>query len=251
MRKKLVAANWKMHGSRSSNQSVLAQIKEGMVAGSMPEVLICPPAPYYAQLHEELQGTKILLGGQNVSEHAEGAFTGEVSVAMLQDFACTHVLVGHSERRHQYGECDEVVAKKFMRAQRAGLIPILCVGEGSRDNERGEVQAALDKQLDAVFSHQKANRLGPCVISYEPLWAIGTGKVARPEVIQAVHAYIRAKLSFFDAVAASNTLIIYGGSVKPANAAPIFAMPDVDGALVGGASLDAEDFLEICRLASF
>lgn len=255
MRKKLVAANWKMNGNLSSNAALLRTYRSALASDNNSQalkeldVLVCIPAPYLQQTQLELSDSGILWGGQTCSEHTIGAFTGEIAASMLREFGASHVLIGHSERRYLCHEGDDLIAKKFIQAQRAGLIPVLCVGETSRDNERGEVQAALDRQLDAILSRLPTNRLGECVISYEPLWAIGTGKVALPETVQAVHAYIRAKLSFFDAPAAQNTQILYGGSVKPVNAAALFAQQDVDGALVGGASLIAEDFLEICRLA--
>lgn len=249
MRKKLIAGNWKMHGSLNFNETLLKELGESVVASEHAEVLVCLPNPYLFQAKQLLTGSSVVWGAQNVSEHDPGAYTGEVSSGMLRDFGCKYVIVGHSERRRLYAESDAQVAKKFVAAQRAGLIPIICIGETTLENERGVVQSSIDRQLDAVLAVAPLSELGHCVISYEPLWAIGTGKVASPEVVQAVHGYIRAKLAFFDRAAGQTTRILYGGSVNSANAAGLLAMPDVDGLLVGGASLHAEEFVKICHLA--
>jgi len=196
-----------------------------------------------------LQGTAIVLGGQDVCPvTGEGAYTGEISGAMLRDVGCSHVIVGHSERRALYGDTDEVVAEKFLAAQAAGLTPILCVGEQLEDRESGDTEAVVARQLDAVLAQEGGvTALGKAVIAYEPVWAIGTGKTASPQQAQDVHAFIRQGLAERDTSVAEKMQILYGGSVKPDNAAELFAMPDIDGGLIGGASLDAEDFLAICR----
>ena len=238
-----------MHGNLASNAILLEAVRDGVADAADPEVLLCVPAPYLHQAQGVLQGSRVRLGGQNVNEHEIGAYTGEISVAMLRDFACRYVLIGHSERRHIYGESDDLIEQKFHLALRSGLVPILCVGETAIETERGVLQASLDRQLDAVLSHLSSGGMEEFVISYEPLWAIGTGKVASATVVQAVHAYIRAKLAFFNEHIARETRILYGGSVRPSNVEGLLAMPDVDGCLVGGASLVAEDFVRICRLA--
>lgn len=249
MRKRLIAANWKMNGNLVQNAALLQAVVAGLPQGYEPEVLICVPAPYFQQAQTLLADTGIRWGGQNMNEHDAGAYTGEVSASMLCDFACSHVLVGHSERRHIYGESDDLIEQKFKLALRYGLIPMLCVGEAAINTERGVLQATIDRQLDAVLAHLAGGGEEPFVICYEPLWAIGTGKVADAAMVQTVHAYIRAKLAFFNEGVARSTRIVYGGSVKPSNVEGLLAMPDVDGCLIGGASLLAGDFVEICRLA--
>jgi triosephosphate isomerase len=234
MRERLVAGNWKMHGSRESNRVLLDAIAAADVACA-----VCVPFPYLAQAAERLKGTRIALGAQTLSEHAQGAFTGEVSAAMLAEFGCRYVLVGHSERRHLFGETDAQVAAKFAAARGAGITPILCVGETLQERDGGRTQDVVARQLDAVLAR---GGIGEAVVAYEPVWAIGTGRTASPEQAQEVHAFLRRKLS-------AQTRILYGGSVKADNAAAIFAMPDVDGGLIGGASLAARDFIAICRAA--
>jgi triosephosphate isomerase len=237
-RTRLVAGNWKMHGSRESNRTLLAAIA-GQAGKVEAQCAVCPPFPYLAQVAEALRGTRVAWGAQNVSEHAQGAFTGEVSAPMLADFGCRYVIVGHSERRQLYGEADAQVAAKFAAAIAAGLTPILCVGETLAEREAGKTDAVVARQLDAVLT--KVN-FGNAVLAYEPVWAIGTGRNATPQQAQAVHAVLRQKVS-------AETVILYGGSVKAQNAAQIFAMADVDGGLIGGASLVANDFIEILRAA--
>lgn len=249
MRKRLIAANWKMNGNLLQNAALLQAIVAGLPEVQDPEVLVCVPAPYFEQTRTLLAGTTIRWGGQNMNEHDSGAYTGEVSASMLCDFDCTHVLVGHSERRHFYGESDDLIEQKFKLALGSGLIPMLCVGEAAINTERGVLQATIDRQLDAVLGHLADGGEESFVVCYEPLWAIGTGKVASASVVQTVHAYIRAKLAFFNDSIAQKTRIVYGGSVKPSNVEGLLAMPDVDGCLIGGASLVAGDFVEICRLA--
>jgi triosephosphate isomerase len=234
-RTRLVAGNWKMHGSRSANRVLVDAILKGMTNDVAAQCAVCPPFPYLAEVAGQLRGTPVALGAQNSSEHAEGAYTGEVSAAMLKELGCRYVIVGHSERRQIYGETDAQVAAKFAAAREAGLTPILCVGETLAEREAGKTEEVVARQLGAV-------RFADAVLAYEPVWAIGTGRNATPEQAQAVHAFLRKRL-------AGETTILYGGSVKTQNAAAIFAMPDVDGGLIGGASLVAEDFLAILKAA--
>ncbi|MGK2952812.1 MAG: triose-phosphate isomerase [Thiobacillus sp.] len=247
MRKKLVAGNWKMHGSLAENAALLAAIKPAL-AGI--EAVVCVPFPYLAQAQAELAGSSIAWGAQNVSEQSKGAFTGEVSTAMLLDFGCKYVIVGHSERRSLYGETDQLVASKYMAAQAAGLTPILCVGELLEERESGVTEAVVARQLDAVISAAGVASLANAVVAYEPVWAIGTGKTASPEQAQAVHAFIRGKIAALDASVADQLIIQYGGSVKAANASELMVQPDIDGGLIGGASLVADEFIAICRAAA-
>ena len=232
-RSRLVAGNWKMHGSRASIAALLdALVNENPGSGCA----VCAPFPYLAQVAERLRGSAIAWGAQNVSEHAQGAHTGEVSAAMLAEFGCRYVIVGHSERRQLYGETDAQAAAKFAAVKAAGMTPILCVGETLAERDAGSTEKVVGRQLGAVDFKDG-------VLAYEPVWAIGTGRNATPEQAQAVHAFLRKEVE-------SGTPILYGGSVKPQNAAAIFAMPDVDGGLVGGASLVAKDFLDIARAAT-
>ena len=232
---RLVAGNWKMHGSRASNQVLLDALLAGAGAAGDAECAVCPPFPYLQQVAKRLRGTRLAWGAQDVSEHAQGAYTGEVSAAMLAELGCRYVIVGHSERRQLFGERDEQVAAKFDAARAAGITPILCVGETLEEREAGRTEVVVARQLDAVDFKDG-------VLAYEPVWAIGTGRNATPEQVQGVHAFLRKKVM-------KETRILYGGSVKPQNAAAIFAMPDVDGGLIGGASLVAADFLAILRAA--
>lgn len=247
MRKKLVAGNWKMHGSLAENAALLSALKPAL-AGI--EAVVCVPFPYLAQAQAELTGSSIAWGAQNVSEQAKGAFTGEVSASMLLEFGCTYVIVGHSERRSLYGESDALVARKYVAAQAAGLTPILCVGESLAERESGVTEAVVSRQLDAVIGAAGVASLAKAVIAYEPVWAIGTGKTASPEQAQAVHAFIRGRVAALDASVADQLVIQYGGSVKAANAAELMAQPDIDGGLIGGASLVADEFVAICRAAA-
>ncbi|MDP2169679.1 MAG: triose-phosphate isomerase [Thiobacillus sp.] len=247
MRKKLVAGNWKMHGSLAENAALLSALKPAL-AGI--EAVVCVPFPYLAQAQAELTGSSIAWGAQNVSEQTKGAFTGEVSASMLLDFGCTYVIVGHSERRSLYGESDALVARKYVAAQAAGLTPILCVGESLAERESGVTEAVVSRQLDAVIDAAGVASLAGAVIAYEPVWAIGTGKTASPEQAQAVHAFIRGRVAALDASVADQLVIQYGGSVKAANAAELMAQPDIDGGLIGGASLVADEFAAICRAAA-
>ena len=231
-RGRLVAGNWKMHGSRAS----IAALLDALVKESPPDCAVCVPFPYLAQVAERLRGSAIAWGAQNVSEHAQGAYTGEVSAAMLKEFGCRYALAGHSERRQLYGETDAQVAAKFAAARSAGITPILCVGETLQEREAGSTEEVVGRQLGAV-------KFEGGVLAYEPVWAIGTGRNATPEQVQAVHAFLRKRVG-------PDTPILYGGSVKPQNAPAIFAMPDVDGGLIGGASLVAKDFLDIVKAAA-
>jgi triosephosphate isomerase len=247
MRKKLVAGNWKMHGSLAENAALLAALKPAL-AGI--EAVVCVPFPYLAQAQAVLGGSSIAWGAQNLSEQTKGAFTGEVSASMLLDFGCRYVIVGHSERRSLYGESDELVASKYVAAQAAGLTPILCVGESLDERESGVTEAVVARQLDAVLKVAGVASLTRAVVAYEPVWAIGTGKTASPEQAQAVHAFIRGKIAALDTGIADQLVIQYGGSVKAANAAELMAQPDIDGGLIGGASLVADEFVAICRAAA-
>ena len=238
-RNRLVAGNWKMHGSRAANHALLEGLLSGLRDVNGVECVVCPSFPYLQQVSEQLKGRALAWGAQNVSEHDQGAFTGEVSAAMLREFGCRYVIVGHSERRQLYGESDARVAAKFAAAQRAGLTPILCVGETLEEREAGRTEEVVARQLDAVAIDAKA----AAVLAYEPVWAIGTGRNATPEQAQAVHAFLRKKLP-------REMRVLYGGSVKVQNAAALFAMPDIDGGLIGGASLLAQDFIGIVKAAA-
>lgn len=248
MRRKLVAGNWKMHGSLVSNADLLAGVRAG-VAGMPIDVAVCVPYPYLAQAREALTGSPVAWGAQDVSQHKSGAYTGEVSAAMLVDFACTYVIVGHSERRTYHGESDDLVAAKAAAALDAGLTPILCVGETLEERERNVTAEVVTRQIDAFIRRCGAGAFAKTVVAYEPVWAIGTGRTATPVQAQEVHALIRARIAREDAAVASVVRILYGGSMKPANAAELMAQPDIDGGLIGGASLVAKDFVAICAAA--
>ena len=249
MRQPLVAGNWKMNGSTASARALLAEIKAGVAAVAKCEVAVCPPFIYLPLAQAELTNTAIAWGAQNLSTEAVGAFTGEISAAMLLDCGCSYVIVGHSERRTLYGEDDQRVATKFAVARAAGIKPILCVGETLEEREQGITEAVIARQLDAVIAAQGASALAAGVIAYEPVWAIGTGKTASPEQAQQVHAFIRGRIAAQDASVAEGLRILYGGSMKSGNAAELMAQPDIDGGLIGGAALVASDFLGICRAA--
>lgn len=247
-RKRLIAGNWKMHGSFAESRQLVAALRDGVGAEDRALMLLCPPYVYLNAVRDWLQGSNIALGAQDLSDRSgTGAFTGEVSGAMLRDLGCTHVIVGHSERRALYDESDAVVASKFKAAQQAGLIPVLCVGETLEQREAGHTQATVQRQVAAVIDAAGVAAFGKAVIAYEPVWAIGTGRTATPEQAEEVHALIRAMIAERDATIASGLPILYGGSVKGANARSLFAMKDIDGGLVGGASLVATEFLEIFR----
>jgi triosephosphate isomerase len=250
MRRPLVAGNWKLNGSRATTGALLDVLRGALSAPRGFDVLVCPPFVYLAEVAVQLAGSGILVGGQSVSTERAGAFTGEVAAEMLRDVGCTHAIVGHSERRALFGETDEIVARKFIAADAAGLQPILCVGETLKERQAGVTQAVVQRQLSAVLDRVPVGQLGRAVVAYEPVWAIGTGQTATPQQAQEVHALIRRLVAARDARIASDLRILYGGSVKGGNAAALFGQPDIDGGLVGGASLDAADFLRICEAAA-
>jgi triosephosphate isomerase len=248
MRRKLIAGNWKMNGSLAANRVLLAGIKAELGQPAC-DVAVCVPAPYLAQCRDELAGGPVAWGAQDLSVHESGAYTGEVSAAMLRDFGCRYVIVGHSERRSYHAESNQLVAQKTVRALKSGLTPIVCVGESLAEREAGRTNAVVGQQIEAVLAAIDASELGNIVVAYEPVWAIGTGKTATPQMAQEVHAMLRAKLAAKNAQAAANVRILYGGSMKPDNAKELLAMPDIDGGLIGGAALKAADFLAIVRAA--
>ena len=250
MRDFLVAGNWKMNGSSAANAELVAGIIAGVPEGSGFSLLVCPPFPYLASVVAQAEGSVVKVGAQNVSEHEKGAHTGEVAPGMLSDLGCDYVIVGHSERRAMYGETSAQVAAKFQAAQAAGVMPILCVGETLEEREAGTTESVIDEQLDAVLTTAGVNAFATAVIAYEPVWAIGTGMTATPEQAQDVHAHIRGQLAEQSAEIAAGVQILYGGSMKGENAAGLLTQPDIDGGLIGGASLKAEDFLAIAVAAS-
>ena len=239
-----------MNGGLQSNQQLLQGVVAGAAGLNGVTVAVCVPFPYLAQAQSVLTGTPVVWGAQNLSEQAQGAFTGEVSASMLQDFACRYVLVGHSERRSIYGETDSLVAEKFAVALAAGLRPVLCVGETLEQREAGQTVEVVSAQIDAVRKRVGVAAFANAVIAYEPVWAIGTGRTATSEQAQEVHAAIRAQIAQADAAVAGGLQILYGGSMKPSNAVELLGMPDIDGGLIGGASLVAADFLAICSAAA-
>jgi triosephosphate isomerase (TIM) len=241
MRGRLVVGNWKMNGGLAQNAALLSALVEGWSARDDRELSVCVPFPYLGQAKERLAGSAITWGAQDVSEHASGAYTGEVAAGMIAEFGARYALAGHSERRQYHGESDERVAAKAKAALASGLTPIVCVGETLAERESQQTTAAVTRQIDAVIRALGA-ALGETVVAYEPVWAIGTGRTATPEQAQEVHALLRARLA---SAGAADVRLLYGGSVKAANAASLFGMPDVDGGLVGGASLDAREFLAI------
>ncbi len=247
MRRILIAGNWKMNGSFASNAGLLDGVRAGAAAVS-GELAVCVPAPYLAQVQSALGGSPVRWGAQDVSAHERGAFTGEVSAEMLLEFGCSYVIVGHSERRSYHAESDELVAQKAHRALASGLTPIVCVGETLEEREQGATDAVVSRQLAPVLDAMRT-QLASMVIAYEPVWAIGTGKTATPEMAQQVHARLRAMLAERDAESAQQVRILYGGSMKPDNAKDLLAKPDIDGGLIGGASLNASDFLAIAHAA--
>jgi len=249
MRRKLVVGNWKMNGSLAANATLLAGIASGYAASAKATCGVCAPAPYLDQCQKALSGTAIAWGAQDVSQHAAGAYTGEVSGAMLAEFGCRYVIVGHSERRAYHGESNELVAAKAVAALAAGLTPIVCVGETLEQREAGQTATIVGSQLAAVLAKLGQGDLGKIVVAYEPVWAIGTGKTATPAMAQEVHAQLRKQLKEQDAAAGEQVQILYGGSMKPDNAAELMAQPDIDGGLIGGAALKAADFLAIVGAA--
>jgi triosephosphate isomerase len=250
MRQPLVAGNWKMNGSLASVRELLAALQAGMGAVRTAEVAVCTPAVYLAETQRLLDRGAVRWGGQDLSVHDGGAFTGEICGAMLADFGCRYVIIGHSERRAYHGESDDLVAEKFLAARRADLTPIFCVGETLQEREAGVTEQVVARQIAAVMARGGAELLGQGVVAYEPVWAIGTGRTATPAQAQEVHAFIRAQVRAGDAAVADRVRILYGGSMKPDNAAELLAERDIDGGLIGGASLKAADFLAICLAAN-
>ncbi|MFQ5610224.1 MAG: triose-phosphate isomerase [Woeseiaceae bacterium] len=249
MRDFLVAGNWKMNGSSAVNRELVKGIMAGVGQLIGVDVLVCPSFPYLGEISAQTAGSNVRLGSQNVSEHAGGAYTGETAPSMLVDVGCEFAIVGHSERRTLYAESSAQVAAKFATAQSAGLIPVLCIGETLEEREAGRTEAVVDEQIGAVVDTSGIAAIGKAVIAYEPVWAIGTGKVATPEQVQDVHKYIRGILAGHDENIAAGVRILYGGSMKGDNAAGLLAMPDIDGGLIGGASLKSADFLAIVEAA--
>jgi len=253
MRRTLVAGNWKMHGSLEMVDSLLKQLTRTLGSGvNSVDAVVCPPTPYLARAQILLRGSELILGAQNAWHQAEGAVTGEVSPQMLADFQVRYVILGHSERRQLLAEDDALIARKFAAVSACGQIPILCVGETLEQREAGAAaaEAIVAAQLDAVLAQVGVQGFAGAVIAYEPVWAIGTGRTASPEQAQQMHAAIRDRLGAQDAALADAVQIVYGGSVKPDNAERLLAQPDIDGGLIGGASLDAEAFIKICNSVS-
>ncbi len=250
MRQPLVAGNWKMNGSRASVAELLDGIKAGLDEVKVAEVAVCPPFVFVPEAQARLQGTAVAWGGQDLSVHESGAYTGEIAGSMLADYGCRYVIVGHSERRSYHHEADALVAEKFAAARKAGLVPIFCVGETLEERESNVTEAVVGRQVDAVIAHCGVEMLGEGVIAYEPVWAIGTGKTATPEQAQEVHAFIRRRVEEASPAVAAKVRILYGGSMKPENAAELMSKEDIDGGLIGGASLKAADFLAICKAAN-
>jgi triosephosphate isomerase len=248
-RRPLVVGNWKMNGTRASGQQLLADILAGLPADAKAEVGVCPSYVFIPELSAALAGKSVLLGAQNVADQDSGAYTGEISGAMLREFGVSLAIVGHSERRSLYGESSAQVAARYAKAIAHGIRPILCVGETREEREADKTFAVIDEQLAAVFELCGVASLAQAVIAYEPVWAIGTGLTATPEQAQEVHAYIRGQIAKIDPAVAEKVQILYGGSVKADNAEALFGLPDVDGGLIGGASLDAKSFLSICLAA--
>ncbi len=247
MRQKLVIANWKMNGGKAHLSGLLDKFAAGILKPA--SVVVCPPSIYIPLVEEQLLDSAVLLGAQDVSPYAGGAHTGELAISMLQEFGCTYVIVGHSERRNYQAETDQLVADKFAAVIAGGLTPVLCVGETLDEHERGKTKAVVLRQLDAVIKKTGIEVFNQAVVAYEPVWAIGTGKTATPDQAQQVHALIRGRIAELSGTVSEQLKILYGGSVKAANAQALFTMPDIDGGLVGGASLDAEEFTTICNAA--
>ena len=246
MRRTIVAGNWKMNASKESVDKLILGILSGM-GGVSSEVLVCAPFPYLSQIENLVAGSEVKLGAQNLNTNSSGAFTGEVSANMIKDFGARHVIVGHSERRSLYGETSLLVAEKVKAALDNDLTPLLCVGESLEQREAGETEAVVAEQINAVIELVGIGAFRNIIVAYEPVWAIGTGKTASPEQAQAAHLFIRSLLGENNAIIAQNTPILYGGSMNAGNANELIACADIDGGLVGGAALKAEDFLKICK----
>jgi triosephosphate isomerase len=250
MRRQLVAGNWKMHGSRTSTQALLAELEMSLKPDWQIDIAVFPPYVYLTDAVRLLEGSRIAVGAQDVCAESAGAFTGQVCASMLKDVGCTYVIVGHSERRRWYHEDDALVARKFAAVSDAGLTPVLCVGESLEEREANHTERVISRQLDAVIAMHGVGAFSRAILAYEPVWAIGTGRTASPAQAQEVHAFLRGRIHAQDAKIAGHLRILYGGSVKGGNAAELFAMPDVDGGLVGGASLSADEFQQICAAAA-
>jgi len=249
MRGRLVAGNWKSNGNLAANDALLGHLRANESALQGVKCAVCVPFPFLHQTRQALAGSTVKWGAQDVSQFGAGAYTGAVTAGMLREFDCSYVIVGHSERRSIFAESNAVVAAKFLAVLKEGLTPIVCVGETLQERESGAMEQVVGEQLDAVLAAAGPAALADAVIAYEPVWAIGTGKTASPEQAQAAHAFIRARLAAQDKAVAANVMMLYGGSVKAANATELFSMPDIDGGLIGGAALVAEEFLAICRAA--
>ena len=245
MRQPLVAGNWKLNGSLEMVSALLTSITQRLSTIRSTEVAVCPPFLYLEHARQHLEGVEIALGAQDCSDQKAGAYTGEVSAEMIQEFGCRYIIVGHSERRHIYAESDALVATKFDRVRESHMLPILCVGETLNEREKGRTEAVISRQLDAVLDRSGIDGFRHAVIAYEPVWAIGTGKTATPDQAQQVHAFIRDRLKRLDEGVADHIRILYGGSVKPENARSLLQENDIDGGLIGGAALKSEDFLAI------
>jgi triosephosphate isomerase (TIM) len=250
MRRQMVAGNWKMHGSRAANEALLAELEMSLKPEWPIDIVVFPPYVYLADAVRTLEGGRIAVGAQDVCAESGGAFTGQVCASMLKDVGCTYVIVGHSERRRWYHEDDALVARKFAAALEAGLTPVFCVGETLEEREAKQTEAVVSRQLDAVTAMHGVSGFARAVLAYEPVWAIGTGRTASPEQAHEVHAFLRNRIHAQDAKIARHLRILYGGSVKAGNAAELFSTPDVDGGLVGGASLSAGEFQQICAAAA-
>ncbi len=250
MRQVLVAGNWKMNGSTVSIRTLLDGVKAGMGDVKNAEVAVCAPAIYIPLVEELLSGSAVSWGGEDLSVHESGAYTGEIAASMLNDFHCKYVIIGHSERRTYHNESDELVAEKYEAAMNAGLVPIFCIGETLDEREQGVTNDVVARQIDAVINKLGVAALAKGVIAYEPVWAIGTGKTATPEQAQEVHAFIRGRIAESDAAIADAVQILYGGSMNAGNASELLAQADIDGGLIGGASLKPDDFLAIAKAAN-
>jgi len=250
MRRKLVVANWKMHGNLRWNRTLLEGIVSGVRDLYHVEIAICVPHPYLFQAQQLLHGSNIAWGGQNVHPNEQGAFTGAVSAWMVADFGCKYAIIGHSERRGQFRETNETAARSIKVAIKAGLIPIYCMGETLEEYEAGVTEAVIASQLNGMLDTVGIRLLSHVVLAYEPTWAIGSGRTATPQQAQSVHAFIRGRVAHHDLKVAEGIRILYGGSVKASNAAQLFAMPDIDGGLIGSSSLDIDEFVAICRAAN-
>ena len=247
MRQPLIAGNWKMNGTKSSAEALIQGVLDGAAGFEKTEIVLCVPFVFLGLGERLLSGRSVRLGAQNVCTEEVGAYTGEISASMLAEFGCRYVICGHSERREYYGETDAIVARKLAMVVSKGMTPILCVGETLEQRERGHTEDVIASQIDAVIASNGVASFDRIEVAYEPVWAIGTGKTATPEQAQEVHAFIRGRIAAHDAAIASKVRILYGGSMKPGNAAELLAMPDIDGGLIGGASLVAGDFLAICQ----